>query len=73
MRLPKVIRKELEATGKPWEVEKGTNHRKIKVGGKLAGIIPLKGFNAGSRAAKNIIAQIRRAGNETQDRTQRIK
>lgn len=73
MRLPKVVRSALEATGKPWEVVLGKKHHKIKVNGKLAGILPRGKLGSKDRALKNIVAQIKRAGNETHQRDERCK
>lgn len=67
MRLPKPVKQALEETGLPWTVERGSNHRKIKVSGKLVGILPNAANRSTSpdRAQKNIVAQIRRAGRST--------
>lgn len=62
MKIPKPVRAALEAKGRPWVIEEGTRHQKIKIEGRLVGILP-KGRNTerDPRAQKNIIAQIRRA------------
>ena len=73
MRLPKVIRQALDETGMPWDVERGKKHLKIKVAGKLAGILPGGKLNEKDRALKNVAAQIKRAGNETHQRDERCK
>ncbi|MDR7061981.1 hypothetical protein J2X38_004066 [Sphingopyxis sp. BE235] len=63
VRLPKQVQEALDATGRPYAVEHGRRHRKIKVDGRLVGILPLKPCHADNdRASKNIVAQIRRAG-----------
>lgn len=63
MRLPKQVQRALDDTGLPYAVEAGKRHRKIKVGGRLVGVLPMNGCDAGNdRACKNVVAQIRRAG-----------
>lgn len=61
MQLPKDIHQALEGTGKPWNVEKGSRHRKIKVAGRLVGILPLGKVANNDRKHRNVLAQIRRA------------
>lgn len=66
-RVPKEVEDELNATGLPWGVELGGKHVKIKLVGRLVGILPLNGRNiqqANSVPMKNTIAQIRRAARE---------
>lgn len=60
-RLPPKVQAALDETGRPWTVEHGSKHRKIKVAGRLVGILPLGRHRNPDRAEKNIIAQIRRA------------
>ena len=62
MKLDPAIQHALDQTGLPFEIERGSRHAKIVVGGVFAGIMPsdLKG-SANPRATKNTIAQIRRA------------
>ena len=64
MRLHPSIRAELDKTGQPWDIERGGSHLKIKVGGRLAGILPHNGKSEDRhpRTLKNCIAQIRRIG-----------
>jgi hypothetical protein len=60
--LPEAITEALNETGLPWSVEPGKKHRKIMLGGKLVGVVPLKGMggrNSGDN--KNIVSAIRRA------------
>lgn len=59
--IPKKVRQALEETGKPWVIENGSSHRKIKVEGRLVGILPKGKGRDTDRSEKNIIAQIRRA------------
>jgi len=66
-RVPKEIEYELNTTGLPWGVELGGKHVKIKLAGRLVGILPLNGRNiqqTNSVPMKNTIAQIRRAARE---------
>jgi hypothetical protein len=65
MKLPDRLRSELEATGFPWEIEPGTKHQKIKLGGKLVAILPRgKAQSTHKRSLLNTIAQVRRAAQE---------
>jgi hypothetical protein len=62
-RLPKPVQDALDDLGRPYEVEQGKRHRKIKVEGRLVGIVPLQACDADNgRGMKNVVAQIRRAG-----------
>lgn len=63
MRIAPEIRTALETCGKPYALEHGKRHIKIKVGGKLAGILPHDGYSnsADYRKIANTVAQIRRA------------
>lgn len=63
------MRKDVESwladTGLPWALEAGARHLKVKLVGRLVGIIPLNGRNEADRRARlNIRAQIRRAARE---------
>lgn len=62
MSLPKPIEQALEATGLPWSIEAGGKHLKLRVNGRLAGILS-RGSKRESdqRAVRNTVAQIRRA------------
>lgn len=52
----------LDETGLPWRVEPGRKHRKIFVGEKMIGVVPLKGTgNRNGGDNLNIVAAIRRA------------
>jgi len=62
-RLDAAIERALEESGVPWTVEVGSKHYKIRVGGRLAGVLPKAGGNGGAfsgRAAQNTASQIRR-------------
>lgn len=66
MRLPPEIERELEACGLPWTVDKGKKHHKIRVAGRMVGILPLNGKvqTSNKTPIKNTVAQIRRAAKE---------
>lgn len=62
MKLPAPIKEALNATGKPWEIEQGKRHHKIKLNGRMVGILPLSSFQTSDmRCIKNTVSQIRRA------------
>lgn len=64
MRLPVPIEQALQSTGMPWEIEQGSRHRKIKVNGRMVGILPNGQLNSlHDRSLKNTISQIKKAGN----------
>lgn len=69
MRLNKDIEEELNSTGLPWDLETGGSHVKIRLKGRLVGILPKHGRiqQANSVPLKNTIAQIRRAARELRD------
>jgi hypothetical protein len=55
------LRPELEASGLAWDVENGGAHLKLKIEGRLAGVLPRAGASSeGGRAFKNVRAQARR-------------
>jgi hypothetical protein len=63
--VPRVIRDELEATGLPWSVERGSRHQHVRLAGRLVGILPTCGTDENpGRAMKNVIAGIRRKAKE---------
>jgi hypothetical protein len=57
--LPKLVHKALEATGLPWSTEEGGCHLKIRLGGRLAGIVGRRVIED-QRTIKNTVSQIRR-------------
>ena len=64
MRLPKEVKRALDDTGLPWKVEKGTKHYKIKLAGRMVGILPLNlkarhGYT--NHTIKNTVGQIKRS------------
>lgn len=69
MRLNKDIEAELNATGLPWDLETGGSHVKIRLKGRLVGILPKGGRiqQSDSRPLKNTLTQIRRAARELRD------
>jgi len=60
MKVPPTIKEELEGCGVPFNIERGTRHFKIFVGGALCGIFPVNGKAGYKRAELNVRAQIRR-------------
>ena len=60
------IRADLDVTGLPYSIERGTRHLKIKLAGYLVGILPMKGRdNVGDkRTYFNLRSQIRRKAKE---------
>jgi hypothetical protein len=63
MRIDRKVEAALNATGKPWRAEYGKRHVKLFLDSRLIGILPLDGKVKESEqwAAKNLLAQIRRA------------
>jgi hypothetical protein len=63
MNVPDRVRRALDETGLPWEIENGGIHRKIRLAGYLVGILPKgKANNDARRTELNIVSQIRRQG-----------
>lgn len=69
MKLPREVRAELEATGLPWSLERGSRHLHVRVGGRLAGILPKGRVPCADRATQNIISQIRRVARQLKQET----
>lgn len=68
MKLPAKVREALEETGLPWGVEAGSRHFKIKVSGRLAGILPKGRPNSShSRSLLNTVSQIRNVAREIKE------
>jgi len=67
-KLPPEIVKVLDSTGLPWTAELGSRHLKLRLQGRLVGVLPKDGgrrtADTAPRAARNIAAQIRRAARE---------
>lgn len=61
-REPKIIAA-LEATGLPWALEQGRGHFKIRLAGRLAGVVSVNP-SPRSRASLNVISQIKRIAGE---------
>jgi hypothetical protein len=69
-RLDAAIERALEESGVPWTIEVGSKHYKIRVGGRLAGVLPKAGGKGGvftARAAQNTASQIRRVARAMMD------
>lgn len=60
----RIIEDDLAATGLPYSLEQGGRHLKIKLAGRLVGVMPRDGGHDNDRAAKNVRASIRRAARE---------
>lgn len=61
MRLPEKIEAALNNTGKKWTAENGKRHIKLKLDGKMVGILPKSMRLPEARSLKNTISQINRA------------
>jgi hypothetical protein len=66
MRLDPELTRALDATGKPWRMANGSRHVKLFMDDRLIGILPHNGRleNRSPNARKNLLAQIRRAGQD---------
>jgi hypothetical protein len=61
MKMPREVREALDVTGLPWELEEGSKHWKIKVKGRLAGILPKGPISQKNKPAiLNTVSQVRR-------------
>ena len=68
MKLHAKIREALEETGLPWDIELGSRHLKIKVSGRLAGILPKGKLQTNhSRSLLNTVSQIRNVAREIKE------
>jgi hypothetical protein len=65
MKIPDGVREALEETRLPWGLETGGKHYKVKLAGRLVGVLP-KGKHTSTykRSILNTIAQVRRAAKE---------
>lgn len=64
MRCVPEIENALAACVNPTELVRGSKHWQIRVGGRLAGILPHKVKRTDQRGIKNLVSQIRRADRE---------
>lgn len=65
MRPPAALRAVFDETGLPYEIELGGRHAKIKLAGRLVGILPKgSGNEMHSRSLLNTISQVRRMARE---------
>jgi hypothetical protein len=68
MRLPDLLRTELEDCGLPWAVEDGGKHYLLKIQGRLAAALPKGGKTrkqeCNLRSVLNIRSQVRRMVND---------
>lgn len=64
-RTPKSLKRELDRTGMPWEIEPGRKHYKVKLDGQIVGVLPQgSGYQEGSAAQRVLFARIRRYARE---------
>ncbi len=63
MNVLRTIENDLKSTGLPWEIATGKKHLKVRLDGRMVGILPKCGKDreGDPRALKNVRAQIRRA------------
>lgn len=67
IKIPKIIKEELDSLPIPYEIKTGTRHHKIVIGGIFAGILPMGAGNSASRRAElNVRSQIRRTVKQLQ-------
>jgi hypothetical protein len=66
MKMKHPVMKALDETGLPWHIEQGHGHKKIRLCGRLVGVIGHNQTGAGKREIANVVAQIRRAAREVQ-------
>jgi hypothetical protein len=59
-----IIREALDATGLPWQVESGAGHKKIRLAGRVVGVMSYRTNDSDRRATLNVRAQIRRVAKE---------
>lgn len=65
MKLNVKVKQALNATGIPWEIETGSKHFKVRLGGRLVGIYPQgKKTEASQHANANLLANIKRLARE---------
>jgi hypothetical protein len=65
MKLDVKVKQALNETGLPWEVETGSKHYKVRLGGRLAGVYPHGKKTEGSQHANaNLLANIKRLARE---------
>ena len=66
--IDKAIIKALEETGLPWEIEKGTKHGKLRLAGRMIGVIQLNTQRAAKRSSvKALVCTIRKKAKEILD------
>ena len=68
MRIPALIQEELDNCGFPFDIERGSRHWKIFIGGEMCGIFPMIGKSPNRRAELNVRSQIRRQIRKLQER-----
>lgn len=64
MKVKHPVMKALYETGLPWQIEHGHGHKKIRLCGRLVGVMGQNQTGAGHREIMNVIGQIKRAAKE---------
>lgn len=59
-KVPKEIRKLLDASGLPWQVERGGRHFKLRINGRLALVMPMSDAKDTGMYKRNAVAQVKR-------------
>lgn len=54
------LRRLLDDSGLPWDLELGKKHMKLTVQGRLAGVLPYTRQREGGRTADNLLSAVRR-------------
>lgn len=67
MKVPPTIQEELDSSGVPFSIKRGSRHFKIFVGGALCGIFPMNGKFPNRRAELNVRSQLRRKINDVKN------
>lgn len=68
MKIPAELREALDKTGLPWNIEEGSKHRKVKLGGMLVGVLPHgKQQEAHKRSLLNTLTQVRLAARKIKE------
>lgn len=67
--VPEAVRQALDATGLPWTVERGSKHYKLRLDGRLAGILPIgKMRDKNVRPVLNTVRGIRHMHREMEEK-----
>lgn len=63
VKISPLLQEELDKAN-DWELVRGSAHVKVKINGKLVGIVPPKTNDSSRRAILNVISQVRRERRE---------